>query len=440
LATPSKYTIRARQRLDKYQIVRKLADGGFARVYEAYDTIEGIYVALKIPHPEVLHHMAIEDFRKEVRLTAWLEHPNVLAIKNAQFIGDIFVIVYPLGDESLADRLTRRIATRTVLTYAEQLLGGLAFAHQHHIIHCDVKPENCILFPDEKLRLADFGIAKVALKTLSAAGTGTVGYLAPEQAMGKPSFRSDVFSAGLIIYEMLAGVRPEWPYEWPLPGLERLRLKVPQEMITFLRRSIEVNDRKRFEDAETMLAAFERLRSTIARFQARKKNPTKRKTKNGRGWQDVRRRAFLRQYRKSLMLNASCGRCGNPTSETMKNCPWCGYGPKVYRRPTAFPSRCRRCGRGMKLDWRFCPWCFGAGCEPRSEREFSDVRYNGRCSNPACSRKDLMPFMRYCPWCRTKVKRRWRIEGSNSKCPKCSWGVLPEYWDHCPWCAKRLKK
>ena len=92
---------------------------------------------------------------------------------------------------------------------ADQMLEAVAWAHAHRIIHCDVKPDNFILFTDNRIRLADFGIAKVAMKTIRASGSGTVGYVAPEQAVGKPSFRSDVFSLGLILYRMLSGKLPE---------------------------------------------------------------------------------------------------------------------------------------------------------------------------------------------------------------------------------------
>ena len=68
-------------------------------------------------------------------------------------------------------------------------------------------------------------------------------------------------------------------------------------------------------------------------------------------------------------------------------------------------------------------------------RSYTDRRYTGRCSNPDCARKELMPFMRYCPWCRRKVKKSWPIDGSKSRCTSCGWGSLPEFWDFCPWCG-----
>ena len=99
-------------------------------------------------------------------------------------------MAYPLGTESLAERLTRRISARNLALFIAQSLEALALLHQHRIVHCDIKPENFIIFPGPSLRLADFGIARLAIRTLHASGSGTLGHMAPEQAMGKPSSRS----------------------------------------------------------------------------------------------------------------------------------------------------------------------------------------------------------------------------------------------------------
>ena len=261
--------LKSRQRLGKFRIARRLGEGAFAVVYKAYDTIEGIYVALKLPRPYLMTEETIQDFRNEVRLIAALDHPNILQLKNASFIDDYFVIVQPLGECSLADRLKRRLSVKTGLDLSEQLLQALAHAHKKRLIHCDVKPENIILFPGNQLRLCDFGIARVALHTLSASGSGTVGYVAPEQAMGKPSSRSDVFSAALVLYRMFAGELPEWPFRWPMPGVAKLRRKLHPEMVEFLRRAIQVDAQKRFDNAFTMLRAYRRLKPRMKALLAR---------------------------------------------------------------------------------------------------------------------------------------------------------------------------
>lgn len=264
--------LKVRQKLGKYRIERRLADGGFAAVYEATDTIEGIKVALKIPHPSAVNPTMLEYFRREVRLIAKLDHPNILPLKDASFIGDHFVIVFPLGERTLADRLRKRVSTGKALDYSGQLLEGVAYAHRHRIVHCDIKPENVILFPGDRLRLTDFGIAKIAQRTIRGSGTGTVGYMAPEQAMGRPSARSDVFSLGVVIYRLLAGHWPEWPFEWPLTGASTLRRKAHPELIDVIRRALAIDPKRRFLDADPMLAAFRpAAKKTIRLIQQRRR-------------------------------------------------------------------------------------------------------------------------------------------------------------------------
>lgn len=163
-----------------------------------------------------------------------------------------------LGIETLDDRLGRRLSVEKALFYAEQMIAAVSFAHESQIIHCDIKPDNFILFEDDVLRLTDFGIAKVSRLTIEGSGTGTVGHMAPEQAMGRPSMRSDVFSIGLIIYRMLAGTWPEYPFEWPFPNAGKLRTKrVHPELIAIIRKSVAANPRDRFANAVKLEEEFE---------------------------------------------------------------------------------------------------------------------------------------------------------------------------------------
>ncbi len=238
-------------------------------MFEAYDTIEGISVAVKVPLG-VVNQENIEDFRREVRITARLDHPNILPIKNADFIDNVFAIVQPLGQRSLDDRLSTRMNLATKLDYIDQMLAGLSHAHEVGIIHCDIKPDNMILFADGRLRLADFGIAKFARKTIHGSASGSVGYMAPEQAMGKPSARSDVFSAGLVIHRLLTGKLPSWPFEWPPEGWDKLKRHHP-ELREFVRRALEVNTRKRYPDAVAMYRAFKRVKPKALKYAAEKR-------------------------------------------------------------------------------------------------------------------------------------------------------------------------
>ncbi|MBN2446696.1 MAG: protein kinase [Phycisphaerae bacterium] len=431
--------VRVRQRLGKYRIDRRLAEGGFATVYKAFDTIAGITVALKIPHAKLVTKDTLDSFRQEVRLTAGLDHPNILPVKDAGFIEGHFVIASPLGEETLGDRLSRRMSGRTMIDLAGQMLAAVAFAHSKRILHGDLKPENFIMFADNRVRLADFGIAKVARRTLEASGSGTVGYVAPEQAMGKPSLRSDVFSLGLIFYRMFSGYLPEWPFTWPPPGFERVRKSLHADLIAFLRRCLELDHRKRFADASRMMAAFKRMKPRALRGTPARR----RRTKSGKqraDWKTLRARGFLKEFRSTLEVRGTCHRCHGPVSESMQCCPWCGTKRRVAPEENRFRGRCPRCKRGVKTDWRFCPWCYGSAINPDATPRHPDFRYTASCTNSRCAGKELMPFMRYCPWCRRKVQRAWKIEGAKGRCTRCGWGVLRDYWDYCPWCGKSTRK
>jgi serine/threonine-protein kinase len=129
---------------------------------------------LKVPKLE--HGVTHEDFIREVQVAVKLHHPNILEIRDASIIDDHFVIAMELGMESLADRIVRRISNSSALDLADQALAALAHAHERKIIHCDIKPENYILFPGNRLKLTDFGFAKISLRTLKASGSGTIDY------------------------------------------------------------------------------------------------------------------------------------------------------------------------------------------------------------------------------------------------------------------------
>jgi serine/threonine-protein kinase len=266
--------LRLRQKLGKFRIERKLGSGGFAAVYQALDTVQGIRVAIKVPHAKYTTEAVLSDFRKELRATAPLEHDNILPIKDASIIDERLVVVFPLGEETLAERMMRRIALDTAFEIAEQILRAVAVAHAHHVIHCDIKPENVILFAGQRVRLADFGIAKISQRTVQGGGTGTVGYMAPEQAMGKPSFRSDVFSIGLILWRLLSGHWPEWPFAWPPAGYNRLRGRIHPEFIDFMRRAIDINPKRRYRDAQQMLSVFLRLKQRTLRHARNRRKAT----------------------------------------------------------------------------------------------------------------------------------------------------------------------
>lgn len=426
--------LKARQGLGKYRILRRITTGPLADVYAASDTIHKTRVALKIPR--VGGGVSSDDFLREVQVAAKLRHPNILSVQNASYIGEHFVIAMELGIESLADRLFRRISTARALELADQALAGLAHAHSHKIIHCDIKPENYILFPDNVLKLTDFGFAKISLRTLKASGSGTIDYIAPEQAMGRPKFQSDVFSVGLVLYRMFSGVLPEWPFSWPMPGSDRLGARVRPEFVSFLRRAIQLDPADRYRDAIQMYDAFKRLQSRARRTRRR---DTRRKVTQSSSWRQQQWREFQTLYKRTLDTRYQCRRCEGPVAESMQACAWCGIDNPTRGAQTRMASQCPRCERGLKLDWDYCPWCYGPGFESETNRHYTDKRYTARCANSRC-RKPLMPFMRYCPWCRTKVRKPWKLEGSRHSCRRCKWGIAKEFWNFCAWCKLPVQR
>lgn len=257
---PATKKFRARQMLGKYRIEKRLAHGPRADVYRACDTIHGIKVALKVANPDIVEDDFLDEFRHEARLSSKMEHPNILPVMNASFIDDYFVIAMRLGVETLGDRMTRRMSDQRALSFTSQALAALSHAHSKRIIHCDVKPENFILFPGNHLRLTDFGFSKVALRTVKASGSGTLGYLAPEQALGRPMFQSDVFALGLVIWQLFTKQLPEYPYDWPMPGAPRIRSKLRRRMIEWLRTALEFRHQDRFRDVVEMQEEFDTIR------------------------------------------------------------------------------------------------------------------------------------------------------------------------------------
>ncbi|MEO0995987.1 MAG: serine/threonine-protein kinase [Pseudomonadota bacterium] len=425
--------LRARQKLGKYRIVRRISRGPLATVYQAFDTVLGARVALKVPAGDMA---TLDDFIHEARVGNKLCHPNILPVRDAGYIDDRFVIVMALGEESLADRIERRISKKLAVSLACQALAAVSHAHRKRIIHCDIKPENFILFPDNQLKLCDFGFAKISLRTIKASGSGTIEYIAPEQAMGRPKPQSDVFSLGLVLCRLLGGRLPEWPFDWPPPGIERLQSWLPDPAVDVLQRAIRIDPKKRYTSAVAMERAF--LSALQARKDKQKKGKRKTKSANGH-WKRIQQREFRRRHGRALGAAYDCRKCSGPVSESMQHCPWCGVGNPSRHQGSAMPTVCPRCDRGSKREWLYCAYCYGPGFEPESTRRYQDKRYVARCASAGC-RGPLMAYMRYCPWCRTKVKQSWKLPDSGTSCKHCGWGVAADFWDHCAWCGSGLKR
>lgn len=257
--------LRIGSRLGKYRVRRRLGEGGFATVYAAYDVCDHREVALKVPDVRFVTNLqSFDDVKREVQIMAEMDHPSVLQLEDAGFIDGQFVMVFPLGEETLADRLRRRLARSTAVEYVTQMVAAVGYAHEQCVLHRDIKPENFILFPGNDLRLTDFGLARIEAGRHDESASGTLGFIAPEQAMGRPTYRSDVFSLGLVIYRMLSGELPEYPFDAPLPGYNRLRRGLSRDFVSLIRKSIDPTPSRRFRDAVAMHNAIKRIKHLLS--------------------------------------------------------------------------------------------------------------------------------------------------------------------------------
>jgi eukaryotic-like serine/threonine-protein kinase len=203
---------------DRYEIRHAVGRGGAAVVYRARDLKHDRDVALKVLHRELTQSMSADRFAREIGIAAKLTHPNILALYDSGDCGGCFYYVTPfIEGESLRDRLERErpLPVRDALGIARAVAAALEYAHTRGIVHRDIKPENILLVGGQPL-VADFGIARVfepgadARMTSTGMIIGTPMYMSPEQAAGEDTVdhRSDIFSLGCVLYEMLVGEAP----------------------------------------------------------------------------------------------------------------------------------------------------------------------------------------------------------------------------------------
>ena len=418
-------------RLGKYRLEKRLGLGGSCEVWKAKDCVENIYVALKIPQIGVNGERDNQGLFREIRLVVRLRHPHIMPVKNADIINGHVVLATELSVGTLADR-SKPMSVRRIISITGQILDGLAYAHRHRLLHCDVTPGNIFLFPDGRAALGDFGISlKLKGRMETVDDFGTPGYVAPEQAYGRPTYRSDCFAVGLILYEYLTGILPRWPFRWPARGHKRLRERTNLAMVKFLKQSLSVDPDLRFANAgEMRTALLQAVPRSLRTASLRKSSGTGRLD-----WRTMRRGAFIKRYNKVLPAVFRCAECGEPIAESMFVCPWCGTERNRFDSNSQFSHICPRCHKGVLPEWRFCPWCYGPGFKSPSSTRSSGVRYRAHCKY--CHGK-LMRFMRYCPWCRRKVQRPWQVQPFPEICGRCGWSVDSTFWHYCPWCKQRL--
>src|SRR5213080_3632614 len=219
-------TIGTGTRLGRYEIRSKIGEGGMGEVYRARDTQLGRDVAVKVlPSTYSVDEQRLSRFEQEASAASALNHPNILIVHDiGSHDGSPYVVSELLEGETLRTRTSGApLAQRKAIDYALQIAHGLAAAHEKGIVHRDLKPDNIFITKDGRVKILDFGIAKLTqpdgnqsqteiptrrVETDPGVVMGTVGYMSPEQVRGQPvDHRSDIFTLGAILYEMLSGRR-----------------------------------------------------------------------------------------------------------------------------------------------------------------------------------------------------------------------------------------
>ncbi|MDQ3308084.1 MAG: protein kinase, partial [Actinomycetota bacterium] len=268
----------------RYRVGAKIARGGMATVYEATDLRLDRLVAIKVM-PDALadNEEFTQRFVREARAAARLAHPNVVAVYDQ---GDDHGTLF-LAMEYVAGRLTLRdvvrdeapLPTTRALAVFEEILKAIAAAHESGVIHRDVKPENVLIDPRGRVKVADFGLARAISSTTTATATGgvlmgTVAYLAPELVTeGRSDARSDVYALGVLLYELLTGAKPhhgDSPIQVAykhvhedVPPPSRLVDGVPPYLDAFVARATSRERDLRPADAHVMLQQLKRVRHAV---------------------------------------------------------------------------------------------------------------------------------------------------------------------------------
>jgi serine/threonine-protein kinase len=265
----------------RYVIERKLGSGGMADVYLAEDQELGRRVALKLlDDRHASDEQFVERFRREAQSAAGLNHPSIVSIFDRGYAeGTYYIAMEYLDGRTLKELLVKNGPTPVpiAIDYARQILGALAFAHRNGIVHRDIKPHNIVVGGDGRLKVTDFGIARSGASQMTEAGSivGTAQYLSPEQARGAPvDPRSDIYSLGVVLYEMLTGKVPfsgDTPVEIAMKHLSQipeppseLRDGIPHDLDAVVMRALAKDPEQRYATAEEMDADLARVARGVA--------------------------------------------------------------------------------------------------------------------------------------------------------------------------------
>ena len=262
----------------RYELIEKIGEGGMAVVYKGRDRLLNRYVAIKILRPEFTKDEAfIENFKKESQAAAGLTHPNIVSVYDVGKEGNINFIVMELVEGKTLSQLIEekgRLDYREAIEITRQVASALSLAHRNHIIHRDVKPHNILITNTGVAKLADFGIAKAVSNATLIDGNnkvmGSVHYLSPEQARGSyVDERTDIYSLGIVLYEMLTG---EVPFDGdnpvsialmhindPITPPSQLAAGIPPQLEKVVMKATDKYQSNRYKSADEMIQDLDNI-------------------------------------------------------------------------------------------------------------------------------------------------------------------------------------
>ena len=305
------------QKVGKYRIVRSLGSGGFGAVYLAEDEFIGKQVALKVPHRQNLGMAALSA---EAKLMAPLSHPNIVQVLTADqdpASGAFFIVMEFVEGESLAERLTKvgSLEEAKALTLSLEIVDAVRHAHANNVLHRDLRPSNVLLTKTDQAKVVDFSISRL-MDQVPYASTriGSPPYMAPEHFQGRATFASDLYSVGVMMYEMITGVLPFFDINparieelvaqgrFTPPNLKNRR--VGKEFSDVVVKAMARDLSQRHRTAADLYEDLRRLRST---------------SRQQRELSDIRQRIAARETSR----DAVCFNCRRPLPKRALECPFC---------------------------------------------------------------------------------------------------------------------
>ena len=272
----------------RYRITSKIGHGGMAEVYEAVDIINKKTIAIKLIKEDIMHNaINIKRFENEALIAASLNHPNIVKVYNhGTIMGVPYIANEFVKGQTLKDVLDFRgpVSIQEGLDYMIQLTDALYFAHQHGIVHRDVKPENIYVMSDGTIKLGDFGIAQaegIDSNTKTSEIIGSVHYLAPEISRGKlASTKSDIYAAGVTFFEILTG-HPPFERDTPVniaiahindkfPSITNYLPNCPKEIEKIIFKATKKNPQERYNNANEFKEDLQIIRDHPEIFKEKK--------------------------------------------------------------------------------------------------------------------------------------------------------------------------